>query len=128
MILKCRFFLYRDLCARFLMFKLSESFWNRFKWILLDQEYVLEKKIIEKYLFFVEKFYFQKKNRKKIGTFLNFLWTKLKILKIENFEREKNLKNYIFFSKFSNFKIFIFLKFWKSIFSTMKTYFSSGFF
>ena len=57
------FFLYRDLCDRFLyLFKLSESFWNRFKWILLDQEYeLLEKKKTSKNIYFiVEKLYIQK--------------------------------------------------------------------
>ena len=45
----------------FLTLKLAESFWNRFRSILLDQEMNFEKKIIEKYLFSVEKFYFEKK-------------------------------------------------------------------
>ena len=44
----------------FLIFKLPGSIWNRFKWILLDQEMNLEKKIIEKY-FFMSKKYFPKK-------------------------------------------------------------------
>ena len=57
----CVFFCNEILCARFRIFKLPESLWNRFKWILLDQEYVLEKKIIEKYYFFhVEKDFWKK--------------------------------------------------------------------
>ena len=43
------------LVLRFLIFKLSESFWNCFILILLDQEMNFKKILIKKYLFFVEK-------------------------------------------------------------------------
>ena len=44
----------------FLIFKLSESFWNRFKLILLDEEMNF-KKITKKYYFFMSKNDFSKK-------------------------------------------------------------------
>ena len=50
------------------IFKLSESFWNRARSILLDEEMILEK-IIEKYLFFRLEKFSQKKFRKKNWNF-----------------------------------------------------------
>ena len=42
-------------------FKLLETLWNCFRSIILDQEMIIKKKLIKKYLFFVEKTYFFEK-------------------------------------------------------------------
>ena len=88
----------------FLAFKLPESLWNRFTSILLDQEMNLEKKIIEKYLFFLVENQFWKKFR--------FF---LKIFSISFRDFEISLITRYFFWNFSeiffsdkNFRIFFF--------------------
>ena len=81
----CVFFCNRILCTGFRIFKLSESFWNRFKWILLDQEYALEK------------------NHRKI---LNFSCRKIKFSKKrfwKKFEKSKNLRYFSKCKKSQNF-------------------------
>ena len=64
----------------FRTFKLSESLWNRFKTILLDQKMNFKKNPIEKYFFIMEKNDFEKKVRKKIENFDFFNW-KINFLK-----------------------------------------------
>ena len=49
-----------------LPFKVSESFWNRFKMILLDQEMDFLKNSVEKkYFFLVEKWFWKNFSKKK---------------------------------------------------------------
>ena len=105
----------------FIIFKLPESFWNRFRSILLDQKMDFKKNLIEKYLFFVEK--------------NNFFEKKLKIFR-KTFTFSKNFsQDFRFFQLKLSFwrKIESFSKiFWtfsENIFSTWKNqYFSMIFF
>ena len=51
----------------FLIFKLSESFWNHFKTTFLTQEMNFKKNLVEKiYFFVIEKYFWIKKNQIKI--------------------------------------------------------------
>ena len=59
------FFLYRVSNPVVLPFKVSESFWNHFKMILLDQEMDFLKNPVEKKYFFLSKNDFEKTFRKK---------------------------------------------------------------
>ena len=59
------FFLYRASNPVVLPFKVSESFWNRFKMILLDQEMDFLKNPVEKkYFFLVEKWFWKNVSKK----------------------------------------------------------------
>ena len=82
----------------FLIFKLSESFWNHFKTTFLTQEMNFKKNLVEKiYFFVIEKYFwfflikskFRKKKSKKFSTHFWF------------FDFGKNFKNISgFFSKY----------------------------
>ena len=81
------------LCTRFRIFQPPESLWNRFKWILLDQEYVLEKKSSKNIIFFISKKTFEKKIWKIFEHFeISFRDSEI----FENIFNQKNFDSKIF--------------------------------
>ena len=106
------------MCTGFRIFKLSESFWNRFKWILLDQEMNLEKKLIEKYWFFHVEKIFSEKVQKYFWDFVEFS------MKKSNFLWKSIFKgNFDFSLKIRKNSQKYFWTFSKNIFSTRNNYY-----